>query len=140
MSEDLLYRRDLLRLAADASHAGHLPAPHVSASEHNPACGDRVTIEMTLEGSRIATLAHDSRACVLTQASAALLAGLAPGRDGAGLAALAEGVEAMLAGGPPPEPGYAAFAGATDLPGRHICVMLPLRAALKALEGPGSGD
>ena len=88
MSEDLLYRRDLLRLAADASHAGHLPAPHASATEYNRACGDRVTVELTLEGGRIATLAHDTRACVLTQASAALLAGIGPGRDRAALAAL----------------------------------------------------
>jgi NifU-like protein involved in Fe-S cluster formation len=134
MSEDLLYRRDLLRLAADASHAGHLPAPHARATEHNRACGDRVTVELTLEGGRIATLAHDTHACVLTQASAALLAGLGPGRDRAALAALAKGVETMLAGGPPPEPGYGAFVGAASLPGRHVCVLLPLRAALKALD------
>lgn len=140
MSEDLLYRRDLLRLAADASHAGHLPRAHASASEHNPACGDRVTVELALEGQRIVAVAHDTHACVLAQASAALLAGLGPGRDKAGLKALAMGVEAMLAGGPPPDPGYGAFAGATALPGRHVCVMLPLRAALRALEGaePGS--
>jgi NifU-like protein involved in Fe-S cluster formation len=134
MSEDLLYRRDLLRLAADASHAGHLPAPHGCATEHNRACGDRVSVELTLENGRIAALAHDTRACVLTQASAALLAGLGPGRDRTALEALVKGVEAMLAGGPPPEPGYDALAGAASLPGRHVCVLLPLRAALKALD------
>lgn len=134
MSEDLLYRRALLRLAADSSHAGHLPAPHASATAYNRACGDRVTVELTLEGGRITALAHDTHACVLTQASAALLAGLGPGLGRAGLVALTAGVEAMLTGGPPPEPGYGAFAGATDLPGRHVCVLLPLRAALQALD------
>jgi NifU-like protein involved in Fe-S cluster formation len=134
MSEDLLYRRDLLRLAADASHAGHLPAPDATGSAHNPACGDRVTVEVTLEGGRITALAHDTKACILTQASAALLAGLAPGRDRDGLEALAADVRAMLAGGQPPRPGYAAFDGVTTLPGRHVCVMLPLLAALEALE------
>ena len=134
MSEDLLYRRDLLRLAADASHAGHLSAPDATGSAHNPACGDRVAVEVALDGGRITALAHDTRACVLAQASAALLARLGPGQDRRGLEALAAGVQAMLAGGPPPQPGYAAFDGVTTLPGRHACVMLPLRAALAALE------
>lgn len=145
MSEDLLYRRDLLRLAADASHAGRLAGADARATAHNPACGDQVTIELSLDAGRIAAMAHDTKACVLTQASAALLAGLAPGRDRAALEALSDGVQAMLAGGAPPEAGYAAFAGATSLPGRHVCVMLPLRAALDALEaaepaGPGTQD
>ena len=136
MSEDLLYRRDLLRLAADVRHAGHLPAPDASGTERNPACGDQISVELTLDGSTIAALAHDTRACLLTQASAALLGRLGPGRDRAGLAALAAQVEAMLTGGaPPPDPGYAAFEGATGLPGRHVCVLLPLKAALKALDG-----
>jgi NifU-like protein involved in Fe-S cluster formation len=134
MSEDLLYRRDLLRLAADASHTGHLPDAHAAGSAHNPACGDRVTVEVTLERGRITALAHDTRACVLTQASATLLARLGPGRNRRDLEDLAAGVQAMLAGGTPPEPGYAAFDGVTTLPGRHVCVMLPLRAALTALE------
>jgi NifU-like protein involved in Fe-S cluster formation len=133
MSEDLLYRRDLLRLAADTSHAGHLSAADAQASAHNPACGDRIHIELALKDGRITALAHDTQACALTQASAALLAELAPGRDRAALAALADKVRAMLTGGPPPAPGYGAFAGATDWPGRHVCVMLPLRAALMAL-------
>lgn len=136
MSEDLLYRRDLLRLAADVRHAGHLPAPHAAATERNPACGDQVTVELALEGGRITALAHDTRACLLTQASAALLAAWGPGHDRAALAGLADKVQAMLAhGAPPPAPGYGAFQGAAELPGRHVCVLLPIRAALKALDG-----
>ena len=47
MTEDPLYRRELLRLAADAKGAGHLSAPDVTATRHNPACGDRVTVEVS---------------------------------------------------------------------------------------------
>jgi NifU-like protein involved in Fe-S cluster formation len=133
MSEDLLYRRDLLRLAADVSHAGHLPAPHASGTAHNPTCGDKVSVDLNLEHGRIVALAHDTHACVLAQASAALLARLGPGRTPPDMEALAGAVEAMLAGGPAPAPDYAAFNGVTALPGRHTCVMLPLRAALAAL-------
>lgn len=135
MSDDPLYRREILRLAADATGAGRLDLPDASGSAHNPACGDRVTVEVRLENGRIAALAHQTQACVLTQASAALLADTAAGQDRDSLGQLISGIRGMLAGGPAPAPGYAAFDGVCAYPGRHACVLLPLEAALKALEG-----
>ena len=38
---DPLYRKELLRLAADAAGAGRLTHPDARATAHNPACGDR---------------------------------------------------------------------------------------------------
>jgi NifU-like protein involved in Fe-S cluster formation len=137
MSEisDPLYRKALLRLAADATGAGHLPSPHASATAANPACGDRVTVEVAFEEGRIAALAHDTQACILTQASAAILGMAAPGMDPAALAALEDGVRAMLKdGAPPPRPEYEAFDGTAAVPGRHICVLLPFQALRQALE------
>ena len=130
---DPLYRRELLRLAADATGAGCLPAADAVASVHNPACGDRVTVELALADGRVTALAHTTQACVLTQASAALLAGKAPGQDRLGLATLAASVRAFLNGAPPPA-GYGVFDGVAAHAGRHVCVMLPFEAALKALE------
>jgi nitrogen fixation protein NifU and related proteins len=131
--DDPLYRREVLRLAADAVGAGHLAAPDVRASVHNLACGDRVTVEMTLSGGRVTALAHETQACVLTQASAALLAARALGQDRAALVGLADQVQAFLKGGPAPD-GYGVFEGVGEHAGRHTCVLLPLEAALKALE------
>ncbi|MEY4708446.1 MAG: hypothetical protein RJB58_2169 [Pseudomonadota bacterium] len=136
MSDDPLYRREILRLAADAKGAGRLDAPDASGSAHNPACGDRVTVEVRLENGLITALVHQTQACVLTQASAALLADMAAGQDREGLARLATGIRGMLAGGPAPAPGYTAFDGVAAHPGRHVCVLLPVEAALKALEAP----
>lgn len=133
MADDPLYRREILRLAAHATGAGRLPAPDASATAHNPACGDRVTVDLALSKGRVTALAHASQACVLTQASAALLAGAAPGQDRAGLAALAAGVRAFLNGAPAPH-GYGVFEGVAEHAGRHVCVLLPFEAALKALE------
>ncbi len=131
--EDPLYRREILRLAANAAGAGLLAHADASATAHNPACGDRVTVELALEDGRISALGHTTQACVLTQASAALLSGLAPGRGQAELEALAGKVRAFLAGGRPPE-GYGVFDGLTGHAGRHRCVLLPLEAALEALQ------
>ncbi len=138
MTDDPLYHRDLLRLAADAQGAGTLAAPDAAATAHNPACGDRVHVELALADGRIIALAHTTQACVLTQASAALLAGAAAGQDRAGLTALAAGVRAFLNGAPAPA-GYGVFDGVVAHPGRHVCVLLPLEAALKALEGSEPG-
>jgi NifU-like protein involved in Fe-S cluster formation len=137
MTDDPLYRRELLRLAADATGAGHLPVPDATATVHNPACGDRVTVELTLESGRISAMAHTSRACVLTQASAALLAAQAPGQSQAELQSLADAVRAFLDGahkGVLAPNGYQVFDGVAGHAGRHVCVLLPLEAALKALE------
>jgi nitrogen fixation NifU-like protein len=136
MADDFvpLYRRALLRLAADATGAGRLARPDATASVHNPACGDRVTVDLVLgEGRVIIALAHETHACLLTQASAALLALKALSLGPAELSDLAQRVRAFLKGGPAPQ-GYAAFDGFAGHAGRHVCVMLPLEAALKALE------
>lgn len=138
MTDDPLYRREILRLAADATGAGHLTAPDATATAHNPACGDRVTVELALEGGRVTAMAHATQACVLTQASAALLAAKAPGQTQAGLAALAEEVRAFLRGADAPE-GYQVFEGVAGHAGRHVCVLLPLEAALRALDRAEEG-
>lgn len=138
MTDDPLYRRDILRLAASATGAGHLPAPDAVGTAHNPTCGDRVTVEVALADGRVTALAHTTQACVLTQASAALLAGTAAGRDRNSVAALAGAVQAFLQGAPAPE-GFGVFDGVAGHAGRHTCVLLPFEAALKALENAEEG-
>ncbi|MBV9548359.1 MAG: iron-sulfur cluster assembly scaffold protein [Alphaproteobacteria bacterium] len=142
MSEvgDPLYSKALLRLAADATGAGRLPAPQASATAANPACGDRVTVDIALADGRVTSLAHDTHACILTQASAAILAGAAPGMNRAELAVLESNIAAMLkAGAAPPLPAYTAFAAAAALPARHVCVLLPFQALRQALENTEPG-
>lgn len=132
---DPLYRKELLRLAADAIGAGRLGNPDGSATVHNPACGDRVTVEIRLKDGRIAALAHQTQACVLTQASAAILAAHVQGLDPSTLKALADDIAAMLSGGAAPAApfqDYGVFDGVADHKGRHKCVLLPLEAALAA--------
>jgi NifU-like protein involved in Fe-S cluster formation len=137
MSEasDPLYKKALLRLAADAAGAGRLAKADATATAANPACGDRVTMEVALDDGKITALAHDTNGCILTQASAAILGREAPGLDQAALEALEAGVRAMLKDGAiPPLPAYEAFDGVAVHPGRHTCVLLPLTALLQALE------
>ena len=74
MSDDL-YAKELLRWAADASRAGHLPDPKRAATANNAMCGDKVTMEFVVDPTHeIMDCRHDTKACVLTQASAAIIA------------------------------------------------------------------
>lgn len=137
MSDDL-YAKELLRWAADVSHAGHLPDPKRAATVNNAMCGDKVTIEFAVDPTHEVTdCRHDTKACVLTQASAAIIAAKAGGEDAQGLAHVKAQVTAMLKEGAAAPGGkwsaYEIFAPVREHKSRHTCVLLPLEAAEKAL-------
>lgn len=139
MSDDL-YAKELLRWAADVSHAGHLPEPKRAATVNNAMCGDKVTIEFAVDPTHeITACRHDARACVLTQASAAIVAAKAEGEDAQTIGKIKVQVTAMLKDGAAPPAGkwsaYAIFAPVREHKSRHTCVLLPLEAAEKALSG-----
>lgn len=134
---DPLYKPSLLRLAADATGAGRLSVPCGTATAFNPACGDKVTVDVAVEDGRITSIAHDTKACVLTQASAAILGGEIAGLSLAEVSALHSAVSSMLTGDRPPAApfdAYSVFDGVTDHRNRHRCVLLPIEAVLLALE------
>ena len=134
---DPLYKPALLRLAADATGAGRLAVPCGTGTAFNPACGDKVTVDVAIEDGRISAIAHDTKACVLTQASAAILGGEISGLTKEEVADLHRAVGEMLAGsGTPSAPfdAYRAFDGLVKHRNRHRCVLLPIEAVLSALE------
>jgi len=140
---DPLYRKEILRLAADAHGAGRLSGPHVTGTAHNPACGDKVIVDVAMEDGRIAALAHETKACVLSQASAAILGRDAKGFTHAQIQELRGAVASMLAqqasAPSPPFDSYAAFDGVAAHRNRHACVLLPVDALLAALDAAEAG-
>lgn len=140
---DPLYRKPLLRLAADACGAGRLAEPHCTGTAHNPACGDRVTADLVLEDGRIKGLALETKACVLAQASASILGADAIGLNRTEIDALRRQVAAMLEGGDAPSAPfdvYEHFGGAADHAARHRCVLLPIEAVLIAFDAEAEGS
>jgi NifU-like protein involved in Fe-S cluster formation len=134
---DPLYKKVLLRLAADATGAGRLTVPCVTASAFNPACGDSVTVDVAVEDNHVTAIAHNTKACVLTQASASILGAEIAGLTKTEVARLHAAVKAMLDGAPPPPAPfdvYAAFDGVGGHRNRHRCVLLPIEAVLSALD------
>lgn len=137
MTDDL-YPRDMLRAAANAGRAGTLEGATGSATLDNPFCGDRVTLDIALDGAgRIADIRHRLKACVLCQASAAVLADHAVGRAPAELAetgrTLLAGLKAAAEQPVPGQPAFDLFAPVTRYRSRIACVMLPFETLEKAV-------
>jgi nitrogen fixation NifU-like protein len=140
---DPLYRKELLRYAANADGAGRLPHPCCSGQAFNPTCGDRITIDLAVEDGRIVGLAHDTKACVLTQASASILGSDLAGLTKAEVIALRDAVAAMLEGGHPPHAPFdvfSAFHGVAGHRNRIACVLLPFDAVLAAFDASEAAE
>jgi nitrogen fixation NifU-like protein len=135
-----LYQSDLLRLAASADGAGRLDQPRLSATLDNPLCGDRVTMDIRVEDGQVAALAHETKACVVYQAAAAMIGRHAAGLTREKLATERQAVDALLKGEPAPEgawPEIMLFAPVAKVKSRHVCVRLPFRAAEAAFAVTG---
>ena len=77
-------------------HPSHL------AQGHNPLCGDRVTVYVTLEGDRIADVSFQGRGCAISQASASLMTEILKGKTLAEAETLFRGFHAKVTGGEAP--------------------------------------
>ena len=111
----------------------------------NPLCGDQITLEVELNGDRIADVGFQGSGCAISQASASLLTGAVLGKTKAEAEALFREVRSMLTSGPgvPVDTAklgkLAALGGVRQFPVRVKCASLPwhtLRAALQAAAEP----
>lgn len=73
MSSDALYRDEILDHYKHPHHKGHLDAPDVHYHDHNPFCGDEITVELKIEDGKVVDAAFDGRGCAISQASASML-------------------------------------------------------------------
>jgi len=133
----ILYNRDILRLAASIPYLGRLDAADGSADRRSPLCGSEVVADVRLgDDDRIDALGLEVRACALGQASAALMAHHAIGRDRAALMVGRDQLSAYLSerrDDPGDWPGLAALAPARDYPSRHSSILLAFDAVIAAI-------
>ena len=134
---DPLYKKEILRLAADAHGAGHLGEPHVTGIAHNPTCGDKVSVDLALDkDGRVIAIAHETKACVLAQASASILGQALKGASRDEIEDLINEIGMMLGAqsAPPAAPfdAYSVFEGVVEHRNRRRCVLLPVEAVLNA--------
>ena len=70
---DALYREAILDHYRHPRNKGHLEAPDISYHDHNPFCGDEITIELKIENGKVVEAAFDGRGCAISQASASMM-------------------------------------------------------------------
>ena len=134
MSKDL-YNDAILAAARARTGAGRLSDHDCSITRDNPLCGDRVTLDLRLDGDRIVALGQTTRGCLLTEAAAALVAAHAAGLDAAALDAATQDLRAILSGAEltPSWHELAMFRPVAAVRSRHECVLLPFLTLAEAL-------
>lgn len=136
---DEIYQTELLKLAARARGAGRLAEPDRTARVDNPLCGDRVTVDLKLDGGeRIAAIGFEVKACLLCQAAASVLGEHGPGCTADEIEGVAGRVEAMLKSDQPPEESelgeFRPFLPVRSHKSRYECVLLPFKAIRRAFK------
>ncbi len=137
MSEDL-YQQAIIALSRRSREQPRLDNPDRSVTVDNPLCGDRVTLDLVMNGETVEGVGHKTRGCLLCEASSGLIVDHAPGATIDGLKARASAlidafadVDQALAD---LWPGLDTLAPARGYKSRHDCVTLPFQALAKGLE------
>ncbi len=70
---DALYREAILDHYKHPRRKGHLENPDIHYHDHNPFCGDELTIELNVKDGIVVDAAFDGRGCAISQATASML-------------------------------------------------------------------
>ena len=137
-----LYQEVILDHAKQPRNFGHPPACNRQAKGHNPLCGDRLTVYLTIEGGVVTDAAFEGAGCAISMASASLMTEMVKNKTEAEAHGLFTGFHALVAGDQAENPGdgadlgkLAVFSGVREYPVRVKCATLPWHAFAAALKG-----
>ncbi len=134
-----LYTVEILRLAASLPEPLTLERVDGSDEARSPTCGSVVHTEVSLdEEGRVEAVSQQVHACAFGQASAALVASHATGRNREEVERALAAMSEWLKGGDelPVWPGVGALVPARARKSRHGAILLPFRALLAAMSKP----
>jgi nitrogen fixation NifU-like protein len=134
---DDLYRETVLIHARHPHNFGELPAADREGEGTNPLCGDRVALQLILDGDRISDARFHGSGCALSQASASMLTDAISGKSADEAESLIHGVERMLRGesGDGPDLGeLEGLQGVVRFPVRVRCALLAWKVLRQALD------
>src|SRR6188508_1899830 len=123
---DDLYRDEILEHYRTPHNFGTLESPDAVHEGHNPLCGDRITMMLTIdEAGTIDDVAFSGRGCAISQASASLLTDQLRGLS-------LDDAEALT------NQDVLDLLGIEISPARLKCALLSIDTLKHALEGRGS--
>jgi nitrogen fixation protein NifU and related proteins len=142
-----LYRDVIVDHNRNPRNAGRLAHPDRTAEGHNPLCGDRLHIDLELEGDVIRDLRFECKGCAISTASASLMSEAIKGKRLAEVQHLFGEVHDMLTRQDAPVPAdlgkLAALSGVREFPARVKCASLcwhTLNAALANDTSPATTE
>jgi NifU-like protein involved in Fe-S cluster formation len=139
-----LYSDRIMELAAGIQPARRLDRPDAAASAHSKLCGSTIAVELALDGDVVSDYAHTVKACLLGQASAAVVAAHIVGSTVDEIRRVAGEMRRMLKeNGPPPAGKWADLAvlqPVREVKGRHASTLLAFEAILRALDAREAGE
>ena len=136
MNDELarLYQKVILEHNKSPRNYGPLAGATHEAQEHNPLCGDVITLRFGVTNDVIDPIRFESRGCAIVRATGSLMTSAIAGKPIADALALRARFEAFLDGGDGAELGeLAVVAGVREFRSRIACAMLPWRALSTAL-------
>jgi len=135
---DDVYNAKILELAGNIPRIGRLEEPDASARAHSRLCGSTVTVDVKMEGGRVADFAHEVKACTLGQSSSSIMARTIIGSTPDELRSVRETMQKMLKeNGPPPNGRWADLKflePVRDYKARHASTMLTFDAVVDAVD------
>ena len=134
---DALYRETVLDHFRSPRGRKPLARVDLAREGYNPVCGDRMTLNLALDGETIAGVSVQTKGCVISVASGSMLAELVPGKTRTEAQQLAEGFRRMMHGEPVPSGidvgDLDALGGVKNFPVRVKCALLAWMTLLDAL-------
>ena len=135
-----LYREVLLDYFRSTTRKGKLDPADLRAHGINPVCGDELEITAELKDGKVSKLRYAGHGCVISQASAAMMAEALEGADIAKAKALIAAFKKLMlengavAGLPPELEQLAALEGVRKFPLRVKCATLGWNTVMQGFE------
>lgn len=71
--DDAFFRETIIDHYRHPRRKGQLENPDIQYHDHNPFCGDELTIELNIEDDKVVDAAFDGRGCSISQATASMV-------------------------------------------------------------------
>ena len=136
-----LYQEVILDHNRRPRNFGAIPSPTHRADGHNPLCGDKLSLTLTVENGTIANAMFQGSGCAISKASASLMTDAIKGKPVAEAETLFEAFHKMVTTPMGEEPDESAvgklavFSGVREFPARVKCASLAWHTLMAALAG-----
>ncbi|QJC53128.1 SUF system NifU family Fe-S cluster assembly protein [Paenibacillus albicereus] len=142
MQLDDLYRRVIMDHYKNPRNRGTIDEGSVTVNLNNPTCGDRIQLQLQLDGGKVSDARFTGEGCSISMSSASMMTEAVKGRTLDEAYAMAEKFSALMKGEPvefDELEDIEALSGVNKFPARIKCATLAWNALRKGVESQGQG-